>query len=212
MSFQQSISKLKNKAKARLPWRRLDPGASEAGSGKVEPTNSHLQPDPHVGVVEGGEHFDSRNGGSDGMYAWLVHVTPTNDHHCPDNSIDPDHDRVLLGKNQQSASGDSREGQKFTGFHGAELLLRTVRDSTDAFPPLKSVAGGLCFILENYEVRVTSRTSLGPRCLEFPQQPQQNKESIQFLAPRVGSLAGSLCVPVAEGDIGDKLRREILER
>ena len=35
----------------------------------------------------------------------------------------------------------------------AKLLLRGVRDSADAFPPLKSVAGGLCFILENYEVR-----------------------------------------------------------
>ena len=38
----------------------------------------------------------------------------------------------------------------------AKLLLRTVRDSADAFPPLKSVAGGLCFILENYEVWFTS--------------------------------------------------------
>jgi len=35
----------------------------------------------------------------------------------------------------------------------AKLLLRGVRDSADAFPQLKSVAGGLCFILENCEVR-----------------------------------------------------------
>ena len=35
----------------------------------------------------------------------------------------------------------------------AKLILRGVRDSADAFGPLKSVAGGLCFILENYEVR-----------------------------------------------------------
>ena len=34
----------------------------------------------------------------------------------------------------------------------AKLLLRGVRDSADAFAPLKSVAGGLCFILENCEV------------------------------------------------------------
>jgi len=34
----------------------------------------------------------------------------------------------------------------------AKLLLRGVRDSADAFPPLKSVAGGLYFILENCEV------------------------------------------------------------
>ena len=47
----------------------------------------------------------------------------------------------------------------------AKLLLRTVRDSADAFPPLKSVAGGLCFILDNYEVWFTSHISLEPRCL-----------------------------------------------
>ena len=34
----------------------------------------------------------------------------------------------------------------------AKSLLRGVRDTADVFPPLKSVAGGLCFILENYEV------------------------------------------------------------
>jgi len=34
----------------------------------------------------------------------------------------------------------------------AKMLLRGVRDSADAFGPLKSVAGGLCFILENCEV------------------------------------------------------------
>ena len=34
----------------------------------------------------------------------------------------------------------------------AKLLLLGVRDSVDAFGPLKSVAGGLCFVLENCEV------------------------------------------------------------
>jgi hypothetical protein len=38
----------------------------------------------------------------------------------------------------------------------AKTLLRGVRDSADAFPPLKSVAGGLCFVLENCEVRSPS--------------------------------------------------------
>jgi len=39
-----------------------------------------------------------------------------------------------------------------TASASTRLLLRGVRDSADAFPPLKSVAGGLCFILENCEV------------------------------------------------------------
>ena len=38
----------------------------------------------------------------------------------------------------------------------AKLLLRGVRDLADAFGPLKSITGGLCFILENCEVRFPS--------------------------------------------------------
>jgi len=34
----------------------------------------------------------------------------------------------------------------------AKLFLRAAKESSDAFPPLKSVVGGLCFILDNYEV------------------------------------------------------------
>ena len=34
----------------------------------------------------------------------------------------------------------------------AKLLLRAAKESADAFPPLKSAVGGLCFILDNYEV------------------------------------------------------------
>ena len=41
----------------------------------------------------------------------------------------------------------------------AKMLLRGVRDAADVFPPLKSVAGGLCFILENCEVWFPSRST-----------------------------------------------------
>ena len=50
-------------------------------------------------------------------------------------------------------AGESRPDWKSTASASAKLLLRGVRDSADAFPPLKSVAGGLCFILENCEVQ-----------------------------------------------------------
>ena len=42
---------------------------------------------------------------------------------------------------------------KSLAFSGAKSILRGVRESADVFGPLKSVAGGLCFILENYEVQ-----------------------------------------------------------
>ena len=55
-----------------------------------------------------------------------------------------------------AATNESKSNWKSTAFATVKLLLRGVRDSADAFPPLKSVAGGLCFIVENYEVRPLS--------------------------------------------------------
>ena len=51
-----------------------------------------------------------------------------------------------------TVSNEKKSSWKSTAFATAKLLLRGVRDSADAFGPLKSVAGGLCFILENCEV------------------------------------------------------------
>ena len=52
-----------------------------------------------------------------------------------------------------AAVDENRPDWKSSASSSAKLLLRAVRDSADAFGPLKSVAGGLCFILENCEVR-----------------------------------------------------------
>ena len=52
-----------------------------------------------------------------------------------------------------AAADENRPDWKSTASSSAKLVLRAVRDSADAFGPLKSVAGGLCFILENCEVR-----------------------------------------------------------
>ena len=40
----------------------------------------------------------------------------------------------------------------------AEMTLRGVKEAADAFPPLKSAAAALCFILDNCKVLSTSRT------------------------------------------------------
>ena len=52
-----------------------------------------------------------------------------------------------------AVADENRPNWKSTASSSAKLVLRAVRDSADAFGPLKSVAGGLCFILENCEVR-----------------------------------------------------------
>ena len=48
-----------------------------------------------------------------------------------------------------------KSGWKQTASSAAKLFLRTVERASDAFPPLKSTAAGLCAILDNCEVRST---------------------------------------------------------
>ena len=52
-----------------------------------------------------------------------------------------------------SVADENRSDWGSTASSSAKLVLRAVRDSADTFGPFKSVAGGLCFILENCEVR-----------------------------------------------------------
>ena len=56
---------------------------------------------------------------------------------------------------ETSAEGESKSDWKATAASAAKLLLLGVRESADAFGPLKSVAGGLCFILDNCEVETS---------------------------------------------------------
>jgi len=61
------------------------------------------------------------------------------------------------GGEPSAVMGETKSNWKSTVSTTAKLLLRGVRDSADAFGPLKSVAGGLYFILENCEVWSLSR-------------------------------------------------------
>ena len=97
-----------------------------------------------------------------------------------------------------------------TASASAELLLRGVGDSADALGPLKSVAGGLCFILENYEVCPPCDVYL--QCSQALRPMKANKQAIESLAPRVKALAESLCKPVSEGDTRERERRQKLEQ
>ena len=107
---------------------------------------------------------------------------------------------------------EHKSNWKPTAFATTKLLLRGVRDFADAFGPLKSVAGGLCFILDNCEVWHPSRILHFPQSLHASQRMKANKQAIESLAPRVKALAESLCAPVSEGDIREESRRKILEQ
>ena len=52
-----------------------------------------------------------------------------------------------------AAMDENRPGWGSTASSSARLALQAVRDSANTFGPLKSVAGGLCLILENCGVR-----------------------------------------------------------
>ena len=108
--------------------------------------------------------------------------------------------------------GEKKSNWKSTAPASAKLLLRGVRDSADAFGPLKSVVGGLYFILENCEVCSSSDTPLNPRRSQILQRTKANKQAIESLAPRVKALAGLLCAPVSDHDIGEGSRRKKLEQ
>jgi len=51
-----------------------------------------------------------------------------------------------------TTADENKSSWKLTASAAVRLLLRGVRESADVFGPLKHVAGGLCFILENCEV------------------------------------------------------------
>jgi hypothetical protein len=80
MGLRDSISRLKEKAKARLSRGRPEQERNEVGSGRVVPTNPRRQPKPQLRVIEDSGNVDPRVGGSDGMQASSMHVTPPNDY------------------------------------------------------------------------------------------------------------------------------------
>jgi len=56
------------------------------------------------------------------------------------------------GRDRGGNDDESNSNWKSTTSAAAKLLLRGVKDSAAAFGPLQSVAGALCFILDNCEV------------------------------------------------------------
>jgi len=79
-----------------------------------------------------------------------VSFTASDRHHDAGDSavVDPVH--------VEAATSKDKPDWKDIASSAAKLLLRTVERASDAFPPLKSVAAGLCAILDNCEVYTPS--------------------------------------------------------
>ena len=110
-----------------------------------------------------------------------------------------------------AAASEKKSSWKSTAYATAKLLLRGVRDSADAFGPLKSVAGGLCFILENCEVWSSPARTI-TTLLTGTQRMRGNEQTIESLAHRVKALAELLRSPVPKYDVKEQQRRKTLER
>ena len=52
-----------------------------------------------------------------------------------------------------SATGENGSNWKSTAYSATKLAINLVKESADAFPPLKSVMGGLSAILDHCDVR-----------------------------------------------------------
>jgi len=94
----------------------------------------------------------SRGGESKGVYTTLFWPLPLTD--AAGDPVAPDyaHDNATTPKDEP--------GWISTTSSAAKLLLRAVERASDAFPPLKSVAGGLCAILDSCEVWSTLACSI----------------------------------------------------
>ena len=109
-------------------------------------------------------------------------------------------------------TGGNKSNLKSLVYSGARFILNGVKESADAFGPLKSVASGLCFVLDNCEVRRSPASAVQNAHPHTQQQMKANKQSIESLAPRIQALAESLCAPISEDDIKERSRRNVLER
>ena len=124
---------------------------------------------------------------------------------------DPVEEGSPPNKSEPSTGDKNKSDWKSTASATAGVFLRGVRDSADAFGPLKSVAGGLCFILENCEVRRLFHACHLYR-LEAFQRTKANTQAIESLAPRVRALTVTLCASKSGSDLREQGRRMKLER
>ena len=111
---------------------------------------------------------------------------------------------------KQSATGESGSNWKSTAYATTKLVINLLKESADAFPPLKSAVGGLSAILDHRDVRFIFHTT-HPRCSRLSQKIVDCRKTIESLVPRVEGLAKSLCTPVPEGEVKEEGRREALK-
>jgi len=87
-----------------------------------------------------------------------------------------------------------------------------MKDSTGAFGPLKSVAGSLCFILDNYKEYdlLPAHSIRDAYCCSS--ERGVNEHARELLAPRIKTLYELFSVSISPGDIDNEERLNKLGR
>ena len=123
-------------------------------------------------------------------------VSVASSDHSTDKMGNPtlsDHAPTVLHSNESplpnAVADEDKLDWKSTAVATAKLLLRGVRDSTDAFGPLKSVAGGLCFVLDNCEVRISLPRVL-PNAYNHSSERRQIRKRLKRWHPGSRRLLG----------------------
>ena len=134
---------------------RLEPNVDTVVGGGPSPTDVEpLDPSPSTPILHGAKPESTRTR----LFHPLYLIAPSGD---TQPSAAPDQVPEGVGADKSikpdPAASEEKSDWRSTAVAAAKLLLRGVRDSADAFGPLRSVAGGLCFVLENYEVRLAPR-------------------------------------------------------
>ena len=147
-----------------------DPQRGNAGVDEKKVSEEHSGPNPDTEVTVGSEP-DQGVHSSPSPLPFSDEVDPGGAHSSFTSPI-----RLIVSfpsddvdTPEPSSAVNKKSDWKSTTFATAKLLLRGVRDSADAFGPLKSVVGGLCFILENCEVRPSSQ-SLNRNSYRYPSE------------------------------------------
>jgi len=95
-------------------------------------------------------------------------------------------------------------------YSSTKVVIDVVKESSDVFPPLKSVASGLTAVLKHYDVRSLSLITF--TVVTIASATTTNRKKVVSLIPRVEKLAESLCEAAPESEVKECERRGTLKQ
>lgn len=137
-------------------------------------------------------------------------------------AVSPASIALSIGSEVTNTSGPSNDDDSSRGrvsgwqtaYAAARMAVEITKESSDMFPPLKTVVGAISVLIQNCDVGVSF--SLIEHSCNIPPLPLQrtadNAGAVKDIDQRVRSLAGLLAAPVGEDDYAEKARRMELRR